>query len=139
MIELYVRTALLYNHLDFKRRFLMSFASTILVAFVALLHLGFFALEMFFWDHPFGRRRFGMTPEYSKASASLAANQGLYNGFLAGGLIWGLITGDASVKVFFLVCVVIAGIYGGLTTRRTILYIQALPGLLALIAVLFSR
>jgi putative membrane protein len=139
MIELYVRTAALYNHPNFKRRFLMSFAAAILVAFVALLHLGFLALEMFFWDHPFGRRRFGMTPEYSKASASLAANQGLYNGFLAAGLVWGLMTGDTPVKIFFLVCVVVAGIYGGLTTRRTILYIQALPGLLALLAVYLSR
>ena len=76
-----------------------------------------------------------MTPEYSKASATLAANQGLYNGFLAAGLIWGLITGDVSIKIFFLVCVLIAGIYGGLTARRTILYIQALPALLALLAV----
>jgi putative membrane protein len=117
----------------------MSFAAAILVAFVALLHLGFLALEMFFWDHPFGRRRFGLTPEYSKASASLAANQGLYNGFLAAGLVWGLMTGDTPVKIFFLVCVVVAGIYGGLTTRRTILYIQALPGLLALLAVYLSR
>ncbi len=117
----------------------MNLISNLLTAFVALLHLGFLALEMFFWDHPFGRKRFGMTPEYSKASASLAANQGLYNGFLAAGLIWGLAAGDASIKIFFLVCVVIAGVYGGLTARRTILYIQALPGLLALIAVYLAR
>ena len=109
--------------------------ANILVVLVALLHLGFLALEMFFWDHPFGRKRFGMTPEYSKASASLAANQGLYNGFLAAGLIWGLTTSNIPVQIFFLICVVVAGIYGGLTTRRTILYIQALPGLLALITV----
>jgi putative membrane protein len=113
----------------------MNIFANILVILVAVLHLGFLALEMFYWDHPFGRKRFGMTPEYSKASASLAANQGLYNGFLAAGLVWGLTTGDASIKIFFLVCVVIAGVYGGLTTRRTILYIQALPGLLALITV----
>ena len=113
----------------------MNIIANILVVLVAVLHLGFLALEMFYWDHPFGRKRFGMTPEYSKASASLAANQGLYNGFLTAGLVWGLITGDASVKIFFLVCVVVAGVYGGLTTRRTILYIQALPGLLALISV----
>jgi len=76
-----------------------------------------------------------MTPEYSKASAALAANQGLYNGFLAAGLIWGLVTTNTAIQIFFLVCVLVAGIYGGLTTRRTILYIQALPGLLALITV----
>ena len=117
----------------------MSLLSNSLVVVVAVLHIGFLALEMFFWDHPFGRKRFRMTPEYSRASASLAANQGLYNGFLAAGLIWGLVTGDASIKLFFLVCVVIAGIYGGLTTRRSILAIQALPGLLALMAVYLTR
>ena len=111
----------------------MNLIANIVIAVVAILHFGFLALEMFFWDHPFGRKRFGMTPEYSKASASLAANQGLYNGFLAAGLIWGLITGDFAIKAFFLICVLVAGIYGGLTTRRTILYIQALPGLLGLI------
>ena len=117
----------------------MDFLANLLTGIVALLHLGFLALEMFFWDHPFGRKRLGMTPEYLKASASLAANQGLYNCFLAAGLIWGLIAGDASIKIFFLVCVAIAGVYGGLTARRTILYIQALPGLLALIAVYLAK
>jgi len=117
----------------------MNLIANVLVMLVAVLHVGFLALEMFFWDHPFGRKRFRMTPEYSKASASLAANQGLYNGFLAAGLIWGLVTGDASIKIFFLICVVVAGVYGGLTTRRTILYIQALPGLLALIFVYLAR
>ena len=113
----------------------MNLIANILVVLVAVLHLGFLALEMFFWDHPFGRKRFGMTTEYSKASASLAANQGLYNGFLSAGLIWGLVTANIPVQLFFLICVVVAGVYGGLTTRRTILYIQALPGLLALITV----
>ena len=117
----------------------MIIFANILIVIVALLHLGFLALEMFFWDHPFGRKRFGMTSEYSKASASLAANQGLYNGFLAAGLLWGLSTGQFAVKMFFLICVVIAGIYGGLTARRTILYVQALPGLLALILLYLSR
>lgn len=117
----------------------MTALANIMIVIVAVLHLGFLALEMFFWDHPFGRKRFKMTPEYSRASASLAANQGLYNGFLAAGLIWGLWTGQFAVKMFFLLCVVIAGIYGGLTTRRTILYIQALPGLLALLLLYFSR
>lgn len=117
----------------------MNLIANILVVLVAVLHLGFLALEMFFWDHPFGRKRFRMTPEYSKASASLAANQGLYNGFLAAGLIWGLVTSNTPVQIFFLICVLVAGIYGGLTTRRTILYIQALPGLLALIAVYLAK
>lgn len=117
----------------------MNLVAAILVVLVAALHLGFLALEMFFWDHPFGRKRFKMTPEYSKASASLAANQGLYNGFLAAGLIWGLLNGDASIKIFFLICVVIAGIYGGLTARRTIFYVQALPGLIAVLFVYLSR
>jgi len=117
----------------------MNLIANILVVIVALLHLGFLALEMFLWDHPVGRKRFGMTPEYSKASASLAANQGLYNGFLAAGLIWGIIAEEPSIKIFFLVCVVVAGIYGSLTARRAILYIQALPGLLALIAVYLAQ
>ena len=117
----------------------MLVLSNILVGLVVLLHLGFLALEMFFWDHPFGRKRFGMTPEYSKASATLAANQGLYNGFLAAGLVWGLISNNFPVKIFFLVCVVIAGIYGGFTAKRSILYMQALPGLLALLAVYLAR
>jgi putative membrane protein len=117
----------------------MLLVANILVLIVALLHVGFLVLEMFYWDHPVGRKRFGLTPEFSKASASLAANQGLYNGFLAAGLVWGLITGDAAIKIFFLVCVLIAGIYGGFTARRTILYIQALPALIALIAVYLAR
>ena len=117
----------------------MNIVANILVVLVVVLHLGFLALEMFFWDHPFGRKRFGMTPEYSKASASLAANQGLYNGFLAAGLVWGLVAGDTSIEIFFLVCVVIAGVYGGFTAKRSILYMQALPGLLALIAVYLAR
>jgi len=117
----------------------MLIISNILVAIVALLHVGFLALEMFFWDHPVGRKRFGLTPEFSKASKLLAANQGLYNGFLAAGLIWGLVIGEASIKIFFLVCVVVAGIFGAATTKRSILYIQALPGLLALVAVYVAK
>lgn len=117
----------------------MTTLANVLIGIAALLHLGFLALEMFFWDHPVGRKRFGMTAEYSKASATLAANQGLYNGFLAAGLVWGLVSSDFSIKIFFLVCVVIAGIYGGLTAKRSILYIQALPGLLALLAVYLAQ
>jgi putative membrane protein len=117
----------------------MILLANILIGFVALLHIGFLVLEMFLWDHPYGRKTFKMTAEYSKASASLAANQGLYNGFLAAGLVWGLVSGDFAVKVFFLICVLIAGVYGGFTAKRSILYMQALPGLLALIALYLSR
>jgi len=117
----------------------MLLVANLLVLIVALLHIGFLALEMFFWNHPIGRKRFGLTPEFAKESATLAANQGLYNGFLAAGLIWGLAINSTAVKIFFLLCVLIAGIFGGFTARRTILYIQALPALLALIAVYLSR
>lgn len=112
--------------------------ANILTGFVAFLHVGFLVLEMFFWDHPFGRKRFRMTPEYSRASAALAANQGLYNGFLAAGIAWGLISGETPIKIFFLICAILAGLFGGITASRTILYIQALPALAALIAVYFS-
>lgn len=117
----------------------MTLVANILTGMVAVLHVGFLALEMFFWDRPLGRKIFRMNPEYSKASAALAANQGLYNGFLAAGLAWGLISGGTSIKIFFLVCVLIAGIFGGFTAKRSILYIQALPALIALIAVFLSR
>ena len=117
----------------------MNLIANILVVLVAVLHLGFLALEMFFWDHPFGRKRFGMTPEYSKASASLAANQGLYNGFLAAGLIWGLVTSNTPVQLFFLICVFVSGIYCGLTPRRTIISIQTFPRLLVSIPVYLAK
>jgi len=117
----------------------MTILANLVIALVAVLHIGFLALEMFFWDHPFGRKRFGLTPEFSKASASLAANQGLYNGFLAAGLIWGLISGQFAVKLFFLLCVIVAGIFGAFTARRSILYIQALPALIGLILLYLSR
>jgi putative membrane protein len=109
-----------------------------LTALVALAHVGFLVLEMFFWDHPVGRRIFSMSPEVSAASAVLAKNQGLYNGFLAAGLLWGLWTGRRDVKLFFLGCVVIAGVFGGITAKTSILLTQALPGLLAFVAVLMA-
>lgn len=109
-----------------------------LIGAVALLHLAFLVLEMFFWDHPFGRRTFGMTAEQSAASKALAANQGLYNGFLAAGLVWGLWAGSFDVKVFFLVCVVLAGVYGGITAKRSILVTQALPAALALASLIVA-
>jgi len=116
-------------------------AANIAVALVALLHLYFVVLEMFLWDMPFGRRTFGLTPEFAAASRSLAANQGLYNGFLAAGLIWGLSLGAAgdSIKFFFLACVVIAGVFGAATASRKILWVQALPGAVALALVWLSR
>ena len=110
------------------------------VALVALLHAYFLVLEMFLWEKPFGLRTFGLTPEFARASRSLAANQGLYNGFLAAGLVWGLSLGPPghSIKVFFLACVVVAGVFGALTANRKILWVQALPGALALALVLAS-
>ncbi len=116
----------------------MTFIVNLVIGVVALLHLGFLVLEMFFWNHPVGRRTFKMSKEVSESSATLAANQGLYNGFLAAGLIWGLLSGEFSVKLFFLLCVLIAGIFGGFTAKRSILYIQALPALLGLVLLYLS-
>lgn len=113
----------------------MGLAANVVIALVALLHLYFLVLEMFLWDKPAGLRAFGHSAEAAAASKVLAANQGLYNGFLAAGLVWGLSLGAAgtSVKVFFLLCVLIAGLYGALTASRKILFVQALPALVALV------
>jgi len=116
----------------------MRILGNVLIILVALAHLGFLVLEMFFWDHPVGRKIFSMTPEVSASSAVLARNQGLYNGFLAAGLLWGLVAGRRDVKLFFLGCVVVAGVFGGLTAKTTILFTQALPALLALVCVLLA-
>lgn len=107
---------------------------------VALLHLYFLALEMFFWEKPLGLRVFGLTPEFAKASRALAANQGLYNGFIVAGLVWGLSLGTAgdSIKIFFLGCVIVAGVFGALTVNHRILWVQAIPGAAALALVLAS-
>jgi len=110
----------------------------VLVALVAALHLYFLVLEMFLWTTPTGRRTFGLDPEFAEASRTLAANQGLYNGFLAAGLVWGLVAGRTDVEVFFLACVVVAGVYGAATVNRRILLVQAVPAALALVAVLLS-
>ena len=112
----------------------MTTAANIAIALVALLHLYFLVLEMFLWDKPFGRRTFKLTPEFAAASKGLAANQGLYNGFLVAGLAWGLFLGAAGidVKVFFLACVIVAGLFGGATVNRNILFVQAVPGIIAL-------
>ena len=113
----------------------MSLVAICLTAFVAALHVFFMVLEMFLWDTPHGRRAFGLTPEMAQATARLAANQGLYNGFLAAGLAWGLWLQDRGICLFFLGCVVIAGLFGAATVKRSILYVQALPAILAAIAV----
>jgi putative membrane protein len=116
----------------------MATAGTIAVVLVALLHLYFLVLEMFLWDKPFGRRVFKLTPEFAAASRSLAANQGLYNGFLVAGLLWGAWLGATGtpVKVFFLGCVIVAGVFGAVTVSRNILFAQAIPGIVALAIVL---
>jgi putative membrane protein len=113
----------------------MFIAATVVIAIIALLHVYFLVLEMFLWTKPAGRRAFGLTAEFAEQSKALAANQGLYNGFLAAGLIWGLSlgVGGFDVKVFFLACVLVAGIFGGFTASKKILWIQALPALIALL------
>jgi putative membrane protein len=113
----------------------MAVVAGVLVGLVAALHFYFLVLEMFLWTGPTGRRVFGLEPEFAEQSKVLAANQGLYNGFLATGLLWGGATGRTDVTVFFLACVVVAGLYGAATVNRRILVVQALPALLALVAV----
>ncbi len=118
----------------------MDIISKILVGIVALEHLYILYLEMFLWTTPRGLRAFGTTQEVADSSKTLAANQGLYNGFLAAGLIWGILHPNAAIgeqiQIFFLLCVIVAGLYGGFTVKRSILLIQTLPALIALVAVL---
>ncbi|MDN3921738.1 DUF1304 domain-containing protein [Roseateles violae] len=114
----------------------MTMIASLLVALVAALHLYFLVLEMFFWTRPLGRKVFRLEPEFAEASKTLAANQGLYNGFLAAGLVWGLCLGEARIQLFFLGCVLVAGLFGAATVGRKILYVQALPALLAIGALL---
>ena len=118
----------------------MARLATLLVALVAIEHIGILVLEMFYWTEPIGLKIFQMTSDVAESSKVLAANQGLYNGFLAAGLIWSLVRkGDTRhLKVFFLVCVVIAGIFGGLTAKPSIVITQGLPAFLALVAVLMT-
>ncbi len=113
----------------------MSTLANIVVAVVALIHVYILVLEMFLWDKPAGLRAFGQTQAAATASKVLAANQGLYNGFLAAGLFWGLSLGQAGhdVKVFFLLCVLVAGLYGAATASRKILFVQAIPAALGLV------
>jgi putative membrane protein len=112
----------------------MKMLADIAVAAVALLHVYFLVLEMFLWDKPFGLRTFGMTAAKAEVTKSLAMNQGLYNGFLAAGLVWGLALGPAglAIKGFFLACVIVAGIFGAVTASRKILWVQAAPAAVAL-------
>ena len=115
----------------------MNIIVNIITGIVALLHIGFLALEMFLWDKPAGRNVFHTTEEFATQSKTLAANQGLYNGFLAAGLIWGLFAGDP-VKIFFLSCVIIAGIFGAFAVSKRIFYVQALPALIGLVLLLVA-
>lgn len=119
----------------------MQMLANFAVVVVALLHILFLILEMFLWTKPTGRRIFGLSAEMAKSTAALAANQGLYNGFLAAGLIWGIALGAAGfhIKIFFLGCVIVAGIFGGFTAKKSILWIQALPGIIAIVLVLLAN
>ena len=118
----------------------MSTAANVVVALIGILHVYILVLEMFLWDKPKGLKAFGQTPAQAAATKVLAANQGLYNGFLAAGLFWGLSlgTGGTSVKVFFLCCVLVAGLYGAATATKKILFIQAIPATIGLALVLLS-
>ena len=120
----------------------MIWIANIIVALVAALHLYFLVLEMFLWTKPLGLKTFRNSPEKAADSAVLAANQGLYNGFLAAGLIWGAVSSDPvgfQAKVFFLACVAVAGLYGALTASRRILFVQTVPALIALALVLAAH
>jgi putative membrane protein len=119
----------------------MQIAAAVAVVLIAVLHVYILVLEMFLWKKPRGRRAFGLTAEFAAATAPLAANQGLYNGFLAAGLFWGVSLGAAGfqIEVFFLLCVIVAGVFGALTANRKILWVQAVPGLIALALVWLAR
>ena len=117
----------------------MDLIATVLVVLVALLHAYFLVLEMFLWTRPLGLKTFRNTPEKAEATRVLAANQGLYNGFLAAGLAYGVATGSREFCLFFLACVVVAGLYGAYSVSRRIFFVQALPALLAIAALLFLR
>ncbi len=113
----------------------MRAAATVLIVLVAAMHVYFLVLEMFLWRSPFGRRTFRTTAEVAESSAVLAANQGLYNGFLAAGLVWALVwygvVGGRAILTFFLACIVVAGIFGGVTVSRRIVFVQAAPAAIA--------
>lgn len=117
----------------------MHVASQIVVGLLAILHVYILVVEMFLWDTPYGRKAFGLAPEFSASTKVLAANQGLYNGFLAAGLVWGLLSPGTQVELFFLACILVAGVYGAATSSRKILFVQAVPAALGLLALWFSR
>jgi putative membrane protein len=112
--------------------------ANVLIGLVTLSHLGFLVLEMFLWDHPVGRKVFSLTPDLSAQTAALAANQGLYNGFLAAGLVWALWADRRDLKIFFLGCVIVAGVFGALTAKTSILFVQGLPAAIALVVSLLA-
>ncbi|MFD0739289.1 DUF1304 domain-containing protein [Lysobacter koreensis] len=116
----------------------MSHIAVVLVLLVALLHAFFLVLEMFLWTRPYGRKVFRQSLEQAQQSKVLAANQGLYNGFLAAGLVWSVLTMQRDVALFFLGCVLVAGVYGAATVNRRIFFVQALPALVAIAAVCFG-
>ncbi|ALW89671.1 DUF1304 domain-containing protein [Deinococcus actinosclerus] len=117
----------------------MTLIAAVLVGLIALLHVYILVLEMFLWTTPRAMKAFGTTPDLAAQTRVMAGNQGLYNGFLAAGLIWGLITGSAAIQLFFLACVAVAGLYGAATANRRILFIQTVPAALAILAVLLAR
>lgn len=122
----------------------MNAVAIVAVLVVALLHAYFVLLEMVLWTRPFGRKAFGLTPEFAEATKGLAANQGLYNGFLVAGLLWAAIAGPSTpigfaIAVFFLVCVIVAGVFGAITVSPKILWVQALPGAIALVLVWLAQ
>jgi putative membrane protein len=114
-----------------------SIFTMLLLGFIALQHVSFLILEMFLWQKPIGRKIFATTPEIARVSAKLAMNQGLYNGFLAAGLVWGMVGKRSDVAVFFCTCVVIAGIFGALTVNKRIFFVQGIPAIIALALLYF--
>ncbi len=118
---------------------MIGMIADVVIGLVSALHASFLILEMFLWTHPIGLQVFRQTAEQAAATKTLAANQGLYNGFLAAGLVWGLLLGSAQIKIFFLACVVIAGFFGAVTANRRILWIQALPAAVALTLTILAR
>lgn len=117
----------------------MRFLATLFTALVALLHFGFMVVEMFLWQSPTAYNMFDITAEFASETAFMAQNQGLYNGFLVAGLLWGLIAKKRDVVIFFLLCVIIAGVYGAVTVKPTVFVVQAVPAILALGFTLMSR
>lgn len=115
----------------------MTLVANVLTGLVALIHIYIVLLEMVWWTSPRGQKAFGLTPEFAEQTKVLAGNQGLYNGFLAAGLIWGIWLGEAGdpIKIFFLLCVAVAGVFGAVTVGRKILFVQTIPAVVALIAV----